>query len=678
MTTKSRGRLGWLMAGLLPAWVMACAADAGDGSGPGPGETDYDGENEPFLTGKADVAGIKDGSDEACAVLRLASEASLEVLDDDVGLYSKAAQGIVAFRAAADGKLGSTDDAWFKDLAALDAIKWVGPKAFKRLLAYTNTHSEWACGTVPVQLLAFNDFHGNLKPPSGSSGKITTGPNPATDFVEAGGVEFLATHVKTLKATNPNTLVVSAGDVIGATPLLSALFHDEPAIESMNLLGLDVASVGNHEFDEGVPELLRMQNGGCHPVDGCQDGDDFAGASFDYLAANVFDKATKKTILPSTAVRSFRGAHIGFIGLTLEGTPLVTSPDGVSGLEFKDEAETINALVPELQKRGVQTIVVLIHEGGAATGLYNECVGVSGPIFEIVKQLDPAVDVVVSGHTNAAHVCEIGGKLVTSAAHAGRLVTDIDLEIDEKTGHVTKMKGQNVIANRTVAKDADQTALITKYEALAAPLANKVVASITADILKLQNAAGEGALGDVIADAQLEATKASGQAVAAFMNPGGIRADLVFAQSSGGEAAGQVTYGEAFTVQPFGNTLVTVTVTGAQLDTMLEQQWQLVGGVEKANVLQVSDGFTYTWDSTKPIGSRVDPATIKIDGVVVDPAKSYRITVNAFLAAGGDGFGVLKSSTDATPGGLDLDAFMAYLEAHAPTPPGPMNRITKI
>ncbi|MCC6665825.1 MAG: bifunctional metallophosphatase/5'-nucleotidase [Polyangiaceae bacterium] len=669
-------RIAGLLTALVPAVAVACSADSG---GPeAAGEEDFDGEDDPFLTGKADVAGIKDGSPEACAVLRLASEASLEVLDDGAALYSKAAANIVAARKGADGVLGTHDDNWFKDLAALDAVKWVGPKAFKQLRAYAKAHSEWTCGTVPVQLLAFNDFHGNLKPPSGSTGKITTGPNPATDFVEAGGAEFFATHMKTLKAQNENTLIVTAGDIIGATPLLSALFHDEPTIESMNLLGLDVASVGNHEFDEGVDELLRMKNGGCHPVDGCLDGDDFAGASFEYLAANVVDKTTKKTIFPSTTVRSFRGAHVGFIGLTLEGTPLVTAPDGVSGLEFKDEAETINALVPALQKRGVQSIVVLIHEGGAATGLYNECVGVSGPIFEIVKQLDKAVDVVVSGHTNAAHVCEIDGKLITSAAHAGRLITDIDLEIDELTGHVTKAKGQNVIATRTVAKDAEQTALITKYDAVAAPLANKVVASITADILKTPNAAGESPLGDVIADAQLEATQASNQAVAAFMNPGGIRADLVFAQSSGGEAAGQVTYGEAFTVQPFGNTLVTLTVTGEQIDTMLEQQWSLVGGVEKANTLQVSSGFSYTWDSTKPIGSRIDPATIKIDGVVVDPTKSYRITVNAFIAAGGDGFAVLKSGTNPTPGGLDLDALMGYMAAHTPTAPGPANRITRL
>jgi 5'-nucleotidase len=631
--------------------------------------------SEDELRGK--FGGITEGSDEACAVLRVANESNLTALDEAVGLDARAAEGILRHRAGEDGKLGTEDDAWFTNLAGLDKVGWLGPAAFRRLRSYAKAHTETACGVVDVQLLAFNDFHGNLKPPSGSSGKITTGPTPATDFKEAGGSEYFATHVKQLRGENPNTLVVAAGDIIGATPLLSALFHDEPAIESMNALGLDVATVGNHEFDEGPDELLRMQNGGCHPVDGCQDGDGFEGAKFRYLSANVTKKSDGKTLFPSYAVRSFRGARVGFIGVTLEGTGLVTNPAGVSGLDFKDEAETINALVPHIRAKGVETIVVLIHEGGATTGLYDQCAGISGPLFEIVNHLDPAIDVVVAGHTNAAHVCNLGGKLVTSAASFGRLVTDIDLKIDEKSGHVVSMGGRNVIASRDVAKDADQTTIITKYEALSAPLANKVVGTVTADLLKAANLAGQAPLGDVIADAQLEATKANG-AVAAFMNPGGIRADLTFAQISGGEAPGAVTYGEAFTVQPFGNTLTTLTVTGEQLKTMLEQQWQLVGGAEKANILQVSAGFSYTWDSTKPLGSRVDAASIRLDGQAVVANQSYRITVNAFLADGGDGFAILKSGTNRVAGGLDLDAMLTFMKTEGPLTPSTAARITRL
>jgi 5'-nucleotidase len=589
--------------------------------------------------------GAREGSSEGCAILRAANEADPKELAR-AGLDGETIANLTAFR------LGN--ERWFSSLAELGENVDDATAGLIAQLAASN--KKFTCGLVDVQLLAFNDFHGNLKPPSGSSGRITTGPLP-TDVAEAGGAEFLATHVKNLRARNPNTLVVAAGDVVGATPLISALFHDEPAIESMNALGLDITTVGNHEFDEGPDELVRLQNGGCHPVDGCADGDGFDGAKFRYLAANVVRNG--KTLFPSYAVRSFRGARIGFIGVTLEGTPLVTSPTGTVGLSFKDEAETVNALVPELQKKGVQAIVLLIHEGGATTGLFNECAGISGPLFEIVNRLDPAVDVVVAGHTNAAHVCNLGGKLVTSAASFGRLVTSIDMTIDEKTGHVVSLAGKNVIATRDVAKDEAQTTIITKYDALSAPLANRVVGAVTADLLKPVTPAMESPLGDVIADAQLAATRANG-AVAAFMNPGGVRADITFAPSPAGEAPGAVTFGEAFTVQPFGNTLVTLTVTGAQLKTMLEQQWALASGAEKTNLLQVSEGFTYAADTTKPIGSRVDPASIKIAGKTVDPASSFRITVNAFLADGGDGFAVLKEGTARTPGGLDLDALLAH------------------
>jgi 5'-nucleotidase len=649
---------------VLTALLVAACSSAGD---------DVDSSEDAV---SAKYGGLREGTDGSCAVLRVANEASLEMLDGAAGLDVRAATGVIKFRAGEDGKLGTHDDRWFSSLAKLDGVKWFGPSGFKRLKAYAEANADYTCGVVPIQLLAFNDFHGNLKPPAGSSGRITTGPLP-TDVVDAGGSEFFATHIKKLKAENPNTLVVAAGDIIGASPLMSSLFHDEPAIESMNALGLDVATVGNHEFDEGPEELLRMQNGGCHPVDGCQDGDGFDGARFRYLSANVVRQSTGKTIFPSYQVKSFRGARVAFIGVTLEGTPLVTSPAGVVGLQFKNEAATINALVPEIRAQGVEAIVVLMHEGGATTGLYNECVGISGALFEIVNNLDPAIDAVVAGHTNQAHICNVNGKLVTSAASFGRLVTDIDLTIDEKTGHVVSMQGKNVIATRDVPKDADQTTIITKYDALSAPLANRLVGNATGDLLKTPNLAGESSMGDVIADSQHEATKPNG-AVAAFMNIGGVRADIVAAQSSGGEAVGAVTYGEAFTVQPFGNTLMTITVTGEQIKTMLEQQWKLVAGAEKAAILQVSESFAYTWDSAKPIGSRVDPQSMKIAGQVVVPANTYRITVNAFLADGGDGFSVLKSGTDRVAGGLDLDALLSLLTARSPLAPPASTRITRL
>jgi 5'-nucleotidase len=522
---------------------------------------------------------------------------------------------------------------------------------------------------VDVQLLAINDFHGNLDPPAGSSGRIGS--------IDAGGVEYLATHIAQLEATNPNTLVVSAGDLIGASPLLSALFHDEPTIEAMNLLGLDFNAVGNHEFDEGAAELLRMQSGGCHPTDGCLDGDGFAGADFQFLAANVVRKDNGKTLFPAYKIRSVGGAKLAIIGVVLEGTPTIVTPSGVAGLEFKDEAETVNALIPQLKAKGVNAITVLIHEGGVQSGTFNGCVGISGAIVDIVNRFDPAVDAVISGHTHQAYNCQLNNMLVTSASSFGRLVTDVDLTIDRATGEVAQMAANNLIVTRDVAKDAGQTSLLAKYRTFADPIANRVIGSITADITRTTNPAGESALGDVIADAQLAATAPAGfgEAVAAFMNPGGIRAELTYAGSAAGEGDGNVTYGEAFSVQPFGNSLVTMTLTGAQIDQLLEQQFDNPTAGQN-RILQVSNGVSYSWSASAATGSKVDPSLILLNGTPVDPNGAYRITVNSFLAEGGDNFTLLAQGTDRLGGAVDLDALVDYFAANSPVPPGPQNRIT--
>jgi len=529
--------------------------------------------------------------------------------------------------------------------------------------------------TVEVQILAINDFHGNLEPPGGSSGRITL-PGGAT--VNAGGAEFLSTHIQQLRATNPNTIFLSAGDNIGASPLLSALFHDEPTIEALNMMGMEYSAVGNHEFDEGVDELLRMQNGGCHPVDGCQDGDDFAGAAFKFLTANVEwkDRHKPKTLFPPVKIRTFKKAKVAFIGVSLESTPTIVTPSGVAGLNFLPEVASVNALVPLLQAKGVRAIVVVLHNGGSQTGFYNECVNLSSDITGIAEGLDDEVDVLITGHTHNAYNCVVDNKLVTGASSFGRLITDIDLTIDRGTGDVVAKQANNVIVTRDVPADPAVTALINKYKVVAGPLANRVIGSITADITRTATAAGESALGDVIADAQLAATALPGygDAVVAFMNPGGIRADLTYNQISGGELPGEVTYGEAFTVQPFGNSLVTMSLTGAQIDTLLEQQFDnpLPG---QMRILQVSQGFTYTWSASAPTGNKVDIASIMINGVPIDPAGVYRVTVNSFLADGGDRFTVLTQGTDRLGGALDLDALIAYFAAFSPVPPGPMDRI---
>jgi 5'-nucleotidase len=537
--------------------------------------------------------------------------------------------------------------------AAIDRTEQFAPPAFL---------------TWDLQLLGLNDFHGNIEPPSGSSGRIG-----ATD---AGGVEFLATHVRNLRATNSNTLFVSAGDLIGATPLLSALFHDEPTIEAHNLMGLDYNGVGNHEFDEGVDELLRMQNGGCHPVDGCQDGDPFLGADFDFLAANVKYKATGDTIFPAYKIHEFRGGlKVGIIGMTLEGTPSIVSPAGISHVDFLDESDTVNALIPELKAQGVETVVVLLHEGGTTSNPLNEttinsCGTLSGPLPPIVERMSDEVDVVVTGHTNWAVNCIVDGKIVTGAAAFGRLITDIDLKISRITRDVVSATVNNRIVTRTVPRAPDLTELVRKYQTLSAPFANRIIGKITATITRTANAAGESALGDVIADAQqFDAAQAGTGSQLAFMNAGGIRADLLFPSSPAGEGDGNVTYGEMFTVQPFGNSLVTMTLTGAQIDAVLEQQF--TGGI---GILQVSNGFSYTRSNSAPAGAKV--SNITLNGIPVTPAGTYRVTVNSFLADGGDNYATFRDGTNRIPGNVDTDAFENYLKANpAGVAPGPQNRI---
>lgn len=383
---------------------------------------------------------------------------------------------------------------------------------------------------VELRILAINDFHGNLRPPPGGIRIDDPEDKARKVMVAAGGAEYMATLVKQLRDGRKNTIFVAAGDLIGASPFLSAMFHDEPSIESLSMMGLAITSVGNHEFDEGKAELLRMQNGGCHPVDGCQGPHPFTGAKFHYLAASTVETATGKSVLPPYEIRKFDGIPVAFIGLTLKGTGGIVSPAGIAGLEFRDEAETVNALVPQLKAQGVEAIVVLIHEGGEPAGDYNQCPGISGPIVDIVKKFDRAVDVVVSGHTHRAYVCNIDGRLVTSGDKYGTLVTAIDLKLDPASRDVISAKAENVIvANASLAKDPEQTALIDAYDRLSAPIANRPAGSVTQALSRVPNEAGESALGDVIADAQLAVTKDAkdGSAVIALTNPGGIRTDII-------------------------------------------------------------------------------------------------------------------------------------------------------
>ena len=525
---------------------------------------------------------------------------------------------------------------------------------------------------VEVRILAINDLHGYLRPPAGGIRIADPDDENQKIAVPAGGVETMASVVKRLRAQAKNTIFVAAGDLIGASPFLSAMFHDEPTIESLSMMGLAISSVGNHEFDEGKDELLRMQNGGCHPVDGCQGPHRFAGAAFHYLAASTIDESTGRTIFPPYEIRAFEGIPVAFIGLTLKGTANIVSPVGIAGLDFKDEADTVNALVPELKARGVEAIVVLIHEGGYPTGGYNECPGISGAIVDIVRKFDRAVDVVISGHTHQAYVCRIDGRLVTSADKYGTLVTAIDLKLDPASRDVVGAEANNIIVRTGVdARDPEQTALLDSYDKVAAPVANREAGSITATLSHLPNPAGESALGDIIADAQLAATHApaNGGAVIAFTNPGGIRINVTR------KDGGAVSYADLFASQPFRNQLVTLTLTGMQIKDVLEQQWS---DPKLPRILQVSNGFSYAWDGARPYGDHVIADRMALNGQRIDAAARYRVTVNNFLSVGGDGFTVLKQGLAPQFGVYDIDALYGYFRANSPVAPAAADRILRI
>ncbi len=547
---------------------------------------------------------------------------------------------------------------------------------------------------VDVQLLAFNDYHGHLE--KSTPGTVGTTP--------AGGSEYLATHLANLRAGHRNTLTVAAGDLIGGTPFLSGLFHDEPSVESLNAMGLDVSSVGNHEFDEGITELLRMQKGGCHPDDGCYFPDDpYEGADFPWLAANVVNQRTHRTVLPPYWIKNFQGVKIAFIGMTLEGTPALVAQSGINGWDFKDEADTANRLVPKLKRQGVEAIVVLLHEGLEQTGTYDECIGASGPVLDIQSRLDPEIDLMITGHTHQPYNCALtdpagNPRRVTSAFSFGRIISEINLRIDKRSGDVRRdlVTATNHVVDQTVAPDPAQTAILEKYRPIADAVGNRPVGMVTADITRARTSSGsedrgsESNAGNMIADAQLWATAANG-AELALMNPGGVRADWLYLSSAKGEGDGVVTYAEAFNMQPFGNLLSTIPMTGAQIIGVLEEQCQPSGLSRPFLHLGVSAGFTY--DLQKTIADiNPDPAitllactsvtvsNVMLDGAPLDPALPYLVTVNNFLADGGDNFVTFKeiAASARIGAGEDLLGLVDYIGTQGPLSPPGTNRVNEL
>ena len=520
--------------------------------------------------------------------------------------------------------------------------------------------------SIEVQILAINDFHGNIETPPGP---VTIARADGSVLnVRAGGAAQLASALSKARQGHPNSITVAAGDLIGASPLASAYFLDEPTIDAMNMLGLSLASVGNHEFDKGSVELLRMQKGGCEKYTTrlpCR-LEPFVGARFQYLAANV-RRGDGSTLFPATAVKQVGPIRIGFIGETLKETATLVSPGGVAGLTFTDEAATANALVPQLKAAGADAIVLLIHQGGKVPDSFEEqgCKGFAGDILPILDRLDPAITTVISGHTHNGYACTLqrGGtaRLLTSAGRYGILYSDVRLTFDPTSHRLLDGRAVNVPVTGDSGADPKVAALVDRYVAASRPAAERVVGRLAGAAVKTGEN-GESPVADLIADAQLAATKAPGRGNAqiSFINTGGTRTDLV------PRADGSITYGQIFALEPFGNTLVVRTLTGAQLKALLEQQFDEAKGGLRASTLVPSANFHFAFDLSQPQGSRI--VAMALDGKPIDPDGRYRVVVNNFLASGGDGYSVLTGGTDTFDAGLDLDALEAWLATNPAVP----------
>lgn len=589
---------------------------------------------------------------------------------------------------------------------------------------------------VKVKLIALNDYHGNLESP----GSFSAGSDaPVSARQPVGGAEFMAAHVARLKAANPNNVVVAAGDLIGATPMISGLFFDEPAVETLNRIGLEFTSVGNHEFDKGQAELLRLQAGGCKPAPGAADGKaidpnscrgavvgtpvPFEGAKFQWLSANVVTRVSGKPLLPAYGIKRFAGVPVAFIGMTLRGTQMIVGQAGVAGLEFRDEVQTVNALVPELRAQGIEAIVVLIHEGGMQSGPnpdINRCQGglAGSPIAGIVAGFDDAVDLVISGHTHSAYVCSLPNSRgravpVTSANAFGRLLTDIDLSLDPVSRDVVSVQATNLMVTRdpaVIQPDPVVAGIVAAYRQLVSGQAARVIGAIAADVPAVpRDAACNVAAGELVADAQLAAARADahgqGQAPGpatgssagrdqsipsiAFMNRGGLRGAGLMVSQPGKKVDGTVTYGEIFALQPFGNNLVTMSLTAQDIKDLLEQQFAGCRGqsATATRVLLPSAGFYYRWDGAAACDARISAVTLTTDGRtetlvdaqgrVLQPEARYRVTVNNYLADGGDGFSTFLRGRDRSGGPPDVDALADYLAAYKPPnrPYSPFSRM---
>lgn len=520
------------------------------------------------------------------------------------------------------------------------------------------THVQPPAPPIAVNIVAINDLHGYLQANPYSFRDSTAADGMRT--LKAGGIATLGGMLTQLRKEDPQLLFIGAGDLVGGSPPLSAMWADEPTLEALRHMDMKLSAIGNHELDNGKAEFLRQLNGGCEsirPTKACQFRTSYPGSGFPYLAANLIDTDTGKTLLPPYRIEEVKGQKIAFVGAVLRDVASVVSAKGMQGLSVEDEAESINRLIPELNQQGVNAIVAVVHQGGSTPEPYDkqDCSQLSGDIVDVAKRLDPAVDVLISGHSHQGYLCKVGSLLVTQGSAYGHLMTHLTLEVTPGQHRVTSIHATNLLADPAqYPVDPQMLALQRELEARSNNVLLKPVGAIAASpITRRTDAAGEMPLGDLIADAHLAAGAAHGAQIA-FMNKGGIRGDLALEPGHK-----RLNYGQVATVQPFNNTLIAFDLKGRQLEQLLNQQWKTA---DDFNALQVSRGFSYRWDSTRPLDSRVIPGSVRLNGKPLLPESNYRLVVNGFLADGGDRFSLFRQGLNRSDLGVtDLDSLIDYL-----------------
>ncbi|QEO15020.1 bifunctional metallophosphatase/5'-nucleotidase [Agromyces intestinalis] len=515
---------------------------------------------------------------------------------------------------------------------------------------------------VTINLVTVNDFHGRIKRDGASTGAAA-----------------LATAVNGIRAQNPNTIFAAAGDLIGASTFESFILDELPTIDALNAAGLDVSAAGNHEFDRGW-ETLRTD---------VQDR-----ANWEYIAANVFYEGTDDTALAESWTTTVGGVQVGFVGAVTEELPSLVSPAGIAELEVRDIVDSVNAAADRLEQGGADIVVLLIHEG-AATTAEASATDPDSPFGQVVLGVDDSVDAIVSGHTHLAYNHVINGRPVISSGQYGEKFSNMEIVYDTDTDSIVSMDNEVIDASTPIpgtsnftyrdVPDQAVTDLLAPYLAEADVRGAVPLGSVTADLARglqpdvdangevdpskpaVENRGAESTLGNFVADVQYWSANQDAAVDIAFMNPGGLRTNIAYAPD------GVVTYREAANVQPFANSLFTQTLTGAQVKQVLEEQWQPAGSSRPFLKLGVNQGLTYTFDPTLPEGQRI--TGIALHGVPIDPAATYRVVANSFLAAGGDNFFTLGQGTDRRDSGkIDLQSMVDWFTEFQTGSPDPVQR----